>query len=270
MHAHRDVPGRSAPTGDNHGPAEYRAATSTVTIDRVGALVVAPRGDLRGTAALNDAVITLSADDPMVFPICSVHPSDGADALSEVSRVAAAGARGLKLHPNQQAFDVGDAEVLDLVRQAGEVGLPVLFDSIAVADPGQPEKFMVMAMQAPSADIVLAHTFGPKFASAALFSVMRSYPGTRRNLYLELSALVSLFAASPFTEQIAWICRQHGLHRVLWGSDYRSSTRANPCPRSTPSGSPSPSAPRSPPPRRLGCIAWTDPRSSLCAGEEGR
>lgn len=206
--------------GGRHGLAEYRAATSTVTIDRLGALVVAPRGDPSSTAALNDAVIALSAHEPTVFPVCSVHPSDGADALTEVSRVAAAGARGLKLHPNQQAFDVGSAEVLDLVRHAGEVGLPVLFDSIAVADPGQPEKFMVMAMQAPATDIVLAHTFGPKFASAALFSVMTSYPGTRRNLYLEVSALVSLFAASPFTDQIAWICRQHGLDRVLWGSDY--------------------------------------------------
>lgn len=77
--------------------------------------------------------------------------------------MAAAGARGLKVHPNQQAFDVGDAELRDLVRQAAEVGLPLL---------------------------------------------------------PELSALISIFAASPFTDQITWICRQHGLDRVLWGSDY--------------------------------------------------
>lgn len=220
MHVHLELPGPSARSGPSHGLADYRAAGAAAPIDRVGALVVAPRDDLRATAVLNDAVIALSGEEPTVFPICSVHPADGADAVAEIDRVAAAGARGLKLHPNQQDFDVGADVVLDVVRHAGEVGLPVLFDSIAVADPGQPEKFMVLAMKAPATDIVLAHTFGPKFASAAMFSVMSSYPGTRRNLYLELSALVSIFAASPFTEQIAWVCRHHGLDRVLWGSDY--------------------------------------------------
>lgn len=111
-------------------------------------------------------------------------------------------------------------DVLAVVKRADEHGLPVLFGSIAVDDSGQPEKFIVLAMKAPETNIVLAHSFGPTFAQAVMFSVMAKYPGAQRNVYLELSGITSMFASSPFTSHIAWLCRQHGLDRVLWGSDY--------------------------------------------------
>src|SRR5207342_2918337 len=48
------------------------------------------------------------AGDPRAYPMGSVHPADGEDALTEIDRVAEAGARGLKLHPHTQAFDVAE------------------------------------------------------------------------------------------------------------------------------------------------------------------
>ncbi len=48
--------------------------------------------------------------------MCSVHPYDGDAALDELERVeTAGGARGVKLHPNTQDFDVADERVAAVV-----------------------------------------------------------------------------------------------------------------------------------------------------------
>lgn len=189
-------------------------------VGRFGVLAMAPRGDLERMRRMNDAVLAVGHADPRSYAMCSVHPHDGTPALAELERVRDAGARGIKLHPNSQGFDVGEPAVRGVVERAGELDLPVLFDSVAVSDPGQPEKFMVLATQCPGTQIVLAHSFGPKYASAVMFSVLGRYPSYTRNVWLELSGLVCMFAGSPFAEQIAWVMRNHGMDRVLWGSDF--------------------------------------------------
>lgn len=219
-HVHLEIAGLTLRPEKTHGYADYRQSVHGLGIERMAALVIAQPGNLSDTAAMNDTVLGLQRERPETFPLCSVHPSDKEDALAEIDRVAGCDAAGLKLHPNTQRLDVSSPDVLAVVQRAGEHDLPVLFDSIAVDDPGQPEKFMVLAMKAPATNVVLAHTFGPKFAQAVMFKTMTSYPGTRRNVYLELSGITSMFAGSPFTDHIAWLCRQHGLDRVLWGSDY--------------------------------------------------
>lgn len=58
----------------------------------------ARQGDVAGTRAQNDALIALSAKNPKVLPIATVHPYDGQAALDEVTRLAERGVRALKLH----------------------------------------------------------------------------------------------------------------------------------------------------------------------------
>lgn len=203
-----------------HDLQAYRTAIAGTGIHWFAVLVMAPESDLAGTRRLNDAALALQQSEPAAFALCSVHPRDGEAALAELRRVAEAGAAGVKLHPNTQAFDLDEPGVADVVRTAGEIGLPVLFDSVSVTDPGQPEKFVRLAVECQDTNLVLAHTFGPKFAQAVMFKVLTANPWVRRNVYLELSAITSMFAGSPYCEQLAWICRNHGLDRVLWGSDY--------------------------------------------------
>ena len=69
-----------------------------------------------------------------------------------------------------------------MVARAGELGLPVLVDSVSADDPGQPEKFMMLAIECPTTQIVLAHSFGPKFAAATMFAVLARYPSFSRNV----------------------------------------------------------------------------------------
>ncbi|HEY9292400.1 MAG TPA: amidohydrolase family protein [Microlunatus sp.] len=219
-HAHLQFPGESSWVGSPHGHSDYIDATADLPLSRFAVLVMAPQGDLAETRRLNDTALAVAERDERAFALCSVHPGDGDQALAEIDRVAGSGASGLKLHPSTQRFDVASDELLAVTKRAGERGLPILFDTVATADPGQPEKFINLSMTCPETDLVLAHTFGPKFVQAVLFAVLARYPNVRRNVYLELSATVCMFADSPFTDQLRWLCRQHGTDRVLWGSDY--------------------------------------------------
>ena len=219
-HAHLQLPGEESWVGAPHGHSDYRAAAAALDLEAFGVLVMAPAGDLDRTRTMNDQALSVSDGDQQAFALCSVHPDDGHAALTEIDRVAAAGAAGLKLHPSTQQFDVGSDELAAVVRRAGDHGLPVLFDSVSATDPAQPEKFIGLAMNCPDTDLVLAHSFGPKFIQAVMFAVLARYPQARRNVYLELSAIVNMFADGPFCDQLRWLCRQHGLDRVLWGSDY--------------------------------------------------
>jgi uncharacterized protein len=219
-HVHLQLDGWPQMGVDPHPLSAYVSQPASHRVKRFAVLAMAPAGDLDQTKRMNDAVIASGAVDPRAYAMCSVHPHDGDLAITELERVHQAGARGIKLHPNTQGFDVGDPRVQRIVEHAGVLGMPVLFDSVAVNDPGQPEKFMMLAMQSPAAQIILAHAFGPKYTSAVMFAVLGRYPSFSRNVWLELSALACMFAGSPFTEHIAWIMRNHGLDRVLWGSDY--------------------------------------------------
>jgi predicted TIM-barrel fold metal-dependent hydrolase len=219
-HAHLQLPGEESWVGRPHGHADYLAATADLTVSRFAVLAMAPPGDLDETRRLNDAALSIAARDPKAFALCSVHPDDGDAALTEIDRIAQAGAAGLKLHPSTQQFDVASEALVSVAERAGDHGLPILFDTVAAADPGQPEKFIGLAMTCPGTNLVLAHTFGPKFVQAVMFAVLSRYPNAARNVYLELSAIVCMFADSPFADQLTWLCRRHGTDRVLWGSDY--------------------------------------------------
>ena len=203
-----------------HGLAEYAAAAREARVEAAVLLAVAPQGAPDVTRRLNDLVLAARVDGVTVLPFCSVHPLDGAAALAELDRVAAAGARGVKLQPNTQGFDVAAPGVREVVVRAGRLGLPVLFDAYAPSDPAQLYKFVELAVACQDTDIVLAHLGGPKFAEMMMFHVLRTYPWWSDRLWFDLSWTVPTFAGSPFAEQLLWVCRQLGTDRLLFGSDY--------------------------------------------------
>ena len=205
----------------DHTADAYRKLAEPAGITRAAALVMAPQGDLETTTALNDAVLELAHNsNGYFFPVCSVHPFDGAEAFAELARVGERGARWLKLHPNTQAFDVADSRVADLVGKAADLGMPVLFDAYAPWDANQPGKFVQLAMAVPEARLILAHAHGPSFAQLLVYPVLQRYPWWNRRVWIDISFMGPLLASGPFAEQFAWVLRQVGLDRVLFGSDY--------------------------------------------------
>lgn len=204
-----------------HAPRDYFRATQALDLRFAGALVMARRDDLEGTRKQNDRVLAIGSENGRrLYPVCSVHPADGPAALREVDRVARAGARGLKLHPNTQEFDVADPMVEALVRRATERRLPVLFDAYSPFDADQPGKFVRLAMAVPEARLILAHALGTRFAELLVYNVLNRYSWWKRNVWVDLSAMTTLMAEGPFREQYGWVLRKFGTDRLLFGSDY--------------------------------------------------
>ncbi len=220
-HTHPMVDERHQVLADPHPPEDYLEKAAGLGIERAAALVIAPRGDLELTRALNDAVLALGAlHDGFFFPVCSVHPADGQAALEELERVAGAGSRWLKLHPNTQDFDVADPAVTEVVAKAAKLGLPVLFDAYSPWDPGQPGKFVKLALAVPEARLILAHAHGPIFSSLLVYEILARYPFWPRRVWIDISATASLLEGGPYAEQFVWVLRKVGVDRVLFGSDY--------------------------------------------------
>jgi len=190
-------------------------------ITRAAAITIAWPHDLERTRARNDGLLRLARDSGGFFyPVCSVHPADRGAALAEIERVAAAGAAWLKLHPNNQHFDVADPAVVQLVRKATEHGLPVLFDAYSPWDADQPGKFVNLAMAVPEARLILAHAHGPGFPQLLVYDVVGRYPGWGRNVWIDISVTGLLLAGGPFAEQFTWVMRKVGTDRVIFGSDF--------------------------------------------------
>jgi uncharacterized protein len=220
-HAHPMLPGESPILGASHTAEEYLRLAKGLDLRYAAAIVMAPRGDLPGTRALNNKVLALAQQaGSKFFPVCSVHPGDGPEALLELDRVVKVGARGLKLHPNTQQFDVADPTVAPVVRRAAEHRLPVIFDGYSPFDADQPGKFLRLAIAVPDARLVLAHAHGPLFPNLLVYEVLSRYPWWRRNVWIDLSATAPLLARGPFSEQFAWVCRKVGIDRLVFGSDY--------------------------------------------------
>jgi uncharacterized protein len=204
-----------------HPPEAYRDLVRGSQVRRAAALTIASGGDMDRTRARNDAVLELGPhSDGFFFPVCSVHPADGAAALEEIDRIAAAGAVWLKLHPNRQLFDVADPAVTKVVRRATECGLPVLFDAYSPWDANQPGKFADLAVAVPEARLILAHAHGPGFQQLLFYDILRRYPEWRRNVWIDISVTGPMLAGGPFAEQFTWVLRKIGTDRIVFGSDY--------------------------------------------------
>lgn len=220
-HVHLQLDDQMQMVDGVYRPDDYLKAAKEIDLRGIGVLVMAPSGDLDRTRRQNDLVLELANSKPSPwYAMCSVHPYDGDVSLDELERVAAAGARGLKLHPNTQDFDVADERVAALVAKAGELDLPVLFDAYSPFDADQPGKFVKLAMGAEESKIILAHMHGPRFLELLVYQILARYPWWAANVWHDVSWAAPTWADSPYSAQFSWVCRQVGLDRLLFGSDY--------------------------------------------------
>lgn len=126
-----------------------------------------------------------------VIPFCRVDPRRPG-AAEAMDRAAAAGARGLKLHPVAQRFRPEDPATIMVVRDASARGWPVLihagFGARALAAP-----IAALADAAPEATLILAH--GGRGDARALRGGLADRPGIMFDT--SLAALSDLVATPP-------------------------------------------------------------------------
>ncbi|GAA1777060.1 amidohydrolase family protein [Luedemannella helvata] len=159
----------------------------------------------------------------VLVPFASVDPNEGAGAVDRLRDLAAAGARGLKLHPSLQGFAPNVATAYPLYEAAGELGLPVLFHSgqtgIGAGLPGgrgirlrysDPMLVDDVAADLPSLTIILAHPAVPWQDEAIAVATHKA------NVFVDLSG----WAPRYFPEQLVRAVNGPLRRKALFGSDF--------------------------------------------------
>jgi len=179
----------------------------------------------------NDYVHQVVAQHPAYFLLgASINPQRR-DALDELDRVEAMGARLIKVLPNSQAFDPSDSRYKPFYRALADKKIPLLSHvgaehSFTVYDQrlGFPEKLQA-ALEA-GATVIGAHGCGSNsFVHRKFYKVFLRLMSTYRNFYVDLSALTL-----PLSAGMVFYLRRHPEYfdRYLYGTDYPLSAYATP------------------------------------------
>jgi uncharacterized protein len=127
-----DVPGAQLFDVHTHigsnDPDEYRCSRAELVeaLERIeGRAVVFPMQEPGGYPAANDMVVAeAEASGGRLVPFCRLDPA--ADPLAELRRSLEAGARGIKLHPRAERFNLDHPALQDVFALAHERRLPIL------------------------------------------------------------------------------------------------------------------------------------------------
>jgi predicted TIM-barrel fold metal-dependent hydrolase len=155
-----------------------------------------------------------------VFLTGTVHPREE-DAAGEIKRIAEAGLKGVKVHPEYQKFRFTERE-LDQVWEAcadhglflithagGDVGFPEPWHS-------NPADLLDLHKRIPQLKLVCAH-----FGSWAMYDDVEKYL-LGEDIYIDTSFLPVSTPADPGwiePDRALQMIRKHGAERVLFGSD---------------------------------------------------
>lgn len=143
--------GGNDPEGWTCSPQELIDALALVE----GRAVVFPLMEPAGYRDANDAVLAAAAgSEGRLVPFCRIDPR--ADPLGELERCLAAGARGVKLHPRAERFDLRHPGVAAVFAVASERRVPVTIHSgLGVSSLGRDA--LLLAERYPQAPLALAH-----------------------------------------------------------------------------------------------------------------
>ncbi len=143
--------GGNDPDGSRCSPEELIDALALVG----GRAVVFPLMERAGYGEANDAVLAAAAaSDGRLVAFCRVDPH--VDPVAELERCLAAGARGVKLHPRAERFDLRHPGVAAVFAAAAERRLPVTIHS-GLGIPSLGRDALTLGERYPEARLVLAH-----------------------------------------------------------------------------------------------------------------
>jgi hypothetical protein len=157
-------------------------------------------------AALDVIAEACSTHPQRLLGFARLNPAYPASGEMLTRAVTELGFAGLKLHPVSSLQHPGGKATIDLIRHAGELGVPTLFH--CGDEPlSTPLSIAQAATACPDSVVILGHMGGYFHVDEAL-EVAERYP----NVVLETSAM-------PYPHKIAAAVSRIGAERVLFGSD---------------------------------------------------
>jgi hypothetical protein len=180
--------------------------------------------ELRGRLVRrNRWTLEAAAGEPALLPFVGLDPSvmTPAELRDELEACAAAGARGVKLHPIVQRLAPGTAALWPVYELCQELGLPVLFHSGFLGRSewnalARPNAFADVLEAFPELRVVLAHLGRGHFDEAV--ALAERFP----QVAFDTCAVVTT-ADVPWRlgdEEAVTLIRRLGVARVCFGSDY--------------------------------------------------
>ena len=170
---------------------------------------------LRTAIAIRDGELGERASR-MIVPFASLHPADE-DATAHLEEIAAAGIRGIKIHPYYQEFSLSDPSVWPIFRVAASLGLVV--QCHCGYDIGYPGRYDFCGPR----EIVklLKNVRGLKFVAAHLGGCSGFAPHTTDEL-IECGAYIDTAALhiDQHRDEQMRILRSWPRDRILFGSDF--------------------------------------------------
>jgi len=162
------------------------------------------------------------------FGTIDIH---GSGLRDQVREVADLGFKGLKLHPNQQEFDILSPAALEIYAAAEELNLFITFHSgvhrYRLANY-QVTKFDEVAWQFPKLRFSLEHVGGWSFFNEAVAVIVNNipFPPTPDDRCRVFAGLTSVFTEDylPFwymsPERMQTLVRQVGAEQIIFGLDF--------------------------------------------------
>jgi hypothetical protein len=149
----------------------------------------------------------------------SVHPKEDENASEVLERdVREFNLKGLKLHPRFMGVAASDSCVVQVVRKAAELRIPVAIDCYLWKPTPLhlqvPFHIDTLCKQVPEARIIMCHTGGFRFLDALAVAKAND------NVYFDLSLSLSYFHETPFEDQFMFVLKSIGAHRLIHGSDH--------------------------------------------------
>ncbi len=144
----------------------------------------------------------------------SVHP-EAENALEELERIAAAGLKGIKLHPEYQEFNIADKAMFAIYARCIELGLIVTFHTGKdLGYPGSlrasPDGILRLADRFPDGKFVLAH-----FGSSMLEDEVLEKLAGKIPYYMDTAFCVGYTKPDVALK----IIKTHGADKILFASD---------------------------------------------------
>ncbi len=164
------------------------------------------------TAAPHDRLIPYINADP--------HILSGEEMSAHIlDMVENHGARGVKLHPVLQRFEMGDPRMTPTYRTCLELGIPVLSHSGPQREGrqlGTPSAYAPVLENFPELTVVIAHLGGGAWTET--LEIARAYP----HAYFDCCEIMEWLGGStaPTYEQLGRLIKDIGPERVLMGSDF--------------------------------------------------
>jgi predicted TIM-barrel fold metal-dependent hydrolase len=155
----------------------------------------------------NSITLTVSKDPYHFIGFARLDPKDPF-CMSELSRaINELRLRGIKLHPNSQEFKVSDQRVLDIIKEAELLDVPVIFHTDAVIAQDFEEMMSEVSVLAPRAKIIMGHS-GMSLGIDEAKALAKKYS---RNISLEISICSR--------ETVKEIVRSVSATQIIFGTD---------------------------------------------------